>query len=293
MKPLVSVIIPNYNYANYVREAIDSVLDQTYENVEIIVVDDGSKDGSKEILESYGNKIKAVFQENAGVSKARNNGVEQSKGEYLAFLDADDIWLPEKIEKQVELFEKDKSLGLVHVGVEDIDKNGDVIETILNGLSGSVSHEFLLFERAVVLGGGSGMMIPRKVFDNIGGFDLELLTSADWDICYHICRRYEIGFVPKVLLRYRIHGSNMHGNITRMEREMLYAYEKAFKDEAEDVQNLKRKAYGNLHQVLAGSYYRAGQYSDFVRHTLKSIYLKPSNFAYFAAFPLRRLKKRN
>jgi glycosyltransferase involved in cell wall biosynthesis len=291
MKPLVSIIIPNYNYADYVGEAIDSALNQTYENLEVIVVDDGSKDDSPDILKNYGNKINAIFQKNAGVSAARNNGVKHSTGEYIAFLDADDAWLPEKIQKQVELFEKDKSLGLVHVGVEDIDADGNVIDTILDGLSGSVSHEFLLFEQAVVLGGGSGMMIPRKVFDETGGFDTELMTSADWDICYRICRRFEIGFVPKVLLKYRIHGSNMHGNIPRMEREMLYAYEKAFKDKAEDIQNLKRKAYGNLHQILAGSYFRAGQYSNFARHTLKSIYLKPSNFLYFVKFPIRRLKR--
>lgn len=291
MKPLVSVIIPNYNYANYLREAIDSVLTQTYSNIEIIVVDDGSEDDSRKVLEAYGDRITPIFQENSGVSAARNNGVKHSKGEYVAFLDADDIWLPKKIEKQVEHFDTREEFGLIHVGVEDIDSEGNSLEERLDGLSGRVSHEFLLFERPVVLGGGSGLMVPRRVFDEVEGFDLELLTSADWDLFFRISRIYEIGFVPEVLLRYRIHGANMHGNISRMEREMMYGYEKAFSANSEDLEALKEVAYSNLHRTLAGSYFRAGQYSDFVRHALNSLYLRPRNLGYFLRFPLRKLRR--
>lgn len=291
MKPLVSVIIPNYNYANYICEAVDSALNQTYENVEVIVVDDGSHDDSRELLESYGNRITTIFQENAGVSAARNNGVRRSTGKYVAFLDADDVWLVDKCAKQVDSFEKEDDLGLVHVGVEEFDADGNVLKKRLDGMSGAVSHEFLLFERPVVLGGGSGLMVPREVFEEIGGFDLNLLTSADWDLFYRISRSYNIGFVPEVLLKYRIHGSNMHGNIKRMEREMLYGFEKAFCESSADVQSIRRRAYGNLHKALAGSYFHAGEYGDFLRHSFKSLFLNPSNIGYFAAFPLRRSTK--
>ncbi|MFN0140822.1 MAG: glycosyltransferase family 2 protein [Pyrinomonadaceae bacterium] len=293
MKPLVSVIIPNYNYANYVCEAINSALDQTYENLEIIVVDDGSADNSAEIFKGYGDKITTIFQQNAGVSAARNNGVKHSSGEYVAFLDADDFWLPQKIEKQVNLFESEKDLGLVHVGVEEIDANGNMLRTRLDGMSGAVSREFLLFERSVVLGGGSGFALPRRIFDEVGGFDLDLQTSADWDLFFRVSRAYNIGFVPDVLLKYRIHGSNMHGNIKRMEREMLYGFEKAFADKSADIQRIKRKAYGNLHKTLAGSYFRTREYRDFVRHTFKSLYLNPGNIGYFAGFPARLLQRKS
>lgn len=292
MKPLVSVIIPNYNYANYVCEAINSVLDQTYENIEIIVVDDGSADNSAEILKGYGDRITAIFQPNAGVSAARNNGVKNSSGEYVAFLDADDVWLPKKIEKQVDLFESEKDLGLVHVGVEEIDANGNMLQTRLDGMSGAVSREFLLFERSVVLGGGSGSALPRRIFDEVGGVDLDLQTSADWDLFYRVSRVYNIGFVPEVLLKYRIHSSNMHGNIKRMEREMLYGFEKAFCENSPDVQSIRGKAYSNLHKTLAGSYFREGNYSDFLRHSLKSLYLHPGNIGYFARFPIRLLQRK-
>ncbi len=293
MKVLVSVIIPNYNYANYVCEAIDSALNQTYENIEVIVVDDGSTDGSREVLESYGDKITTIFNDNAGVSVARNNGVKSSGGKYVAFLDADDIWLPQKLAKQVKLFENERDLGLVHVGVEEFDSTEHSLNTRLEGMSGSVSHEFLLFERPVVLGGGSGLMITREIFNEVEGFDPMLLTSADWDLFYRISRRYKIGFVSEVLLKYRIHGSNMHGNIKRMEREMLYGFEKAFNEQSADVQNIKRQAYGNLHKTLAGSYFQAGQYGDFLRHAFKSLYLKPNNFGYFAKYPIRVLTKKS
>ncbi|MGI8469851.1 MAG: glycosyltransferase family 2 protein [Pyrinomonadaceae bacterium] len=292
MKPLVSVIIPNYNYAQYLREAIDSVLRQTYENIEIIVVDDGSKDESKEVLQSCGDKIETVFQQNLGVSAARNNGVRKSVGEFIALLDADDMWLPEKIERQIQKFTENSEIGLVHVGVEEFDDAGNILKTRLNGMAGEVSHELLLSKNAVILGGGSGMMIPRKVFEEVEGFDLRLLTSADWDLFYRVSRSYKVGFVNEVLLRYRIHGSNMHGNVARMEREMLFGYEKAFSEKDTAVQEIRRTAYGNLHQVLAGSYFNSGQYADFVKHAFKSIWLTPRNFSHFAAFPLRRLKRR-
>jgi len=105
-RPLVSIIIPNYNKAHYIREAIESALNQTYKNIEVIVVDDGSTDESKEIIKSFGKKIKAYFLPHKNANVARNFGLKKSKGEYIQFLDSDDIILPEKIEKQVEVLEK-------------------------------------------------------------------------------------------------------------------------------------------------------------------------------------------
>lgn len=136
-------------------------------------------------------------------------------------------------------------------------------------------------------------MTQRSVFDEVDGFDITLSTSADWDIFYRIAKRYKVGFVAEVLLKYRVHGSNMHGNIGRMEREMLRGFEKAFAEKAGDVQKLKRKAYGNLHKTLAGSYFHAGEYGNFVRHSLNSLALDLSNLGYFVKFPIRRFKDRD
>lgn len=288
MKPLVSVIIPNYNYARYVRGAVESVLAQTYPNIEVIVVDDGSKDGSIAILGELADRITIVRQRNSGVSAARNNGFAHSRGEYIAFLDADDLWLPSKVDKQFERFSQFDGAGLVHVGVEEIDADGNSISTNLYGLEGNVSEDFLFFERAVVLGGGSGVMVPRAVFEAVGGFDEQLSTSADWDLYFRISSRWPIAFVGAPLLRYRIHNSNMHSNVSLMEKDMLHAYGKAhFRNKA-----MRRKAYGSLNRTLAGSYFVAGKYTDFLRVAAKCIWNRPSNIGYFLAFPIRRATRK-
>lgn len=281
MKPLVSAIIPNYNYAQYVAEAVESALDQTYENLEVIVVDDGSKDDSLKVLEVFGDRIKVIAKQNAGVSVARNTGVAASSGEYVAFLDSDDAWLPRKIEKQVARFESDPQLGLIHVGVLDVDGDGNARKEHISGLKGSVPDELLLINRAGILGGGSGLMVPRRVFDEVGGFDNRLTTSADWDICYQVASRYPVGFINEVLLRYRYHDSNMHSNIERMEADTMIAWGKAFDTNDERILRLKRRSYGNLHKVLAGSYLHAGMRSGFLRNLAKSLWYRPSYLSYY------------
>ncbi len=285
--PWVSVIIPNYNYSQYLREAIDGVLAQTYPEIEIIVVDDGSTDGSREVLDSYGDRIVAIYQKNGGVSAARNNGVSQSRGEFVAFLDADDVWLPAKIERQMAVFTDDSEIGLVHVGVVEIDGAGNSLFERTDGMAGRVSEALLRFEGPVILGGGSGLMLPRRVFDAAGGFDTRLSTSADWDMFYRISIRYSIGFVPEILLKYRVHSSNMHGNIGAMEHDMMLGFEKVFTNGSTAE---RRKCYGNLHKMLAGSYFRSGNYPDFARHAFKSIANRPANLGYFLQFPLRRMQ---
>ena len=275
-KGLVSVIIPNYNYERFLRETIDGVLAQSYSQIEIIVVDDGSADSSKEILGSYGGKLTAIFQKNQGVSAARNNGVKASSGEYIAFLDADDWWFPTKIEKQIAMFEVDPSLGLVHVGVDEVNAAGELLLRRLDGSDGDVAVELLMLTRAGVLGGGSGIVVRRDVFDEVGGFDPRLSTSADWDLFFQVANRYKVGFVKEALIKYRIHGSNMHGNVAVMERDMTLAFDKAFTNAKPQIEAVKNKAYGILNRTLAGSYFRSGKYADTVRTTAKCLVNDPT-----------------
>ena len=280
--PKVSVIIPNYNYSRYISEAINSVLAQTVTDIELIVVDDGSTDGSKEILESYGTRIRAIFQQNQGVAAARNHGVRSSRGEYIAFLDADDFWFPEKIAKQIEVLAGDPELGLVHVGLVEIDGGGNRLAEKSDGMVGWVADDLLRLERSVILGGGSGFMVTREAFDAVGGFDCRLSTSADWDLFYQIGSRYQVGFVPDILLAYRIHGSNMHADIRAMEHDTLIGWGKAF-DPAGAVPAAlsKTKIYANLYRVLAASYFRNSDYTGFLRNFVKSICLRPSYLGYY------------
>ncbi len=289
MKPLVSVIIPNYNYARYVGEAVESALAQTYPNIEIIVVDDGSTDASLESLSQFSDRIKIVAQPNQGVCVARNQGVAGSNGVFVAFLDADDVWYPTKIEKQISRFDSEKGLGMVHVGVREVNSSGVVLKERLEGMEGYVAEHLILFEgEGGVLGGGSGLMVPRKIFDEVNGFDTKMSTSADWEFFYRVAAKNKVGFVPEILLDYRMHDSNMHSNVERFESEMLYAFDKIRRNGG---MKRKRRCYGNLHKILAGSYFRAAKYKQFGRHAMHSLLNKPSNISYFLMFPFRKLSR--
>src|SRR5438309_5207552 len=229
--PKVSVIIPNHNYAHYLGQAVDSVLAQTYQNTEIVVVDDGSQDNSENIVAGYGDRVRLIKQGNQGVSAARNAGVRETEGELVAFLDADDFWAPSKLERQVNCYLGDIDLGLIHCGVDEVNGEGNHLRFQMDGMEGWVAKELLLFRRAVIILSGSTMLVPRTVFGMAGGFDTRLSTSADWDFCYRVAKRKRVGFIAEPLVKYRVHTSNMHSNLKAMEHDMLLGYARAFSDD--------------------------------------------------------------
>lgn len=289
MKPLVSAIIPNYNYARYVGEAVESALGQTYPNIEVIVVDDGSTDNSLEVLEKYRDRIKIIEQKNSGVCVARNRGVAESKGEYVAFLDADDVWLPEKIELQIDVFENDSTVSFSNTGAITIGTDGTQIGELSPGMTGRVTEGLLLFEQSVMVAPASTGFIRKETFLALNGFDARLSTAADWDFCFRASLLGPFGFVDAPVVKYRLHGNNMHGNISLMEKDMVLCYLKAFAANDPALARIRSRSYGNLYRVLAGSYFRAGKYVDFLRTAAKSVWYRPAGIGYFAAFPMRRL----
>lgn len=286
----VSLIIPSYNYGRFIGEAIESALRQTVEPKELIVVDDGSTDETEDEVGRFGERVRYVHQDNRGVCAARNRGVAESTGEFLLFQDADDISEPSRLEKQLAVFQSDDEVGLVHCGLREFseDANGDG-EIDIDGMEGWVADELILWERPVIVGPGGTIMVSRKAFDAVGGFDERMKVGEDWDFCYRVARKFKVGFVPEPLVNYRIHSDAAHNNVYEMERGVRHFYEKAFADGGE-VLKLRRRAYGNSHRILAGSYFAAGNYSAFVRHAFQSIWHRPSALAYFLGFPARRLK---
>ena len=286
----VSVVIPNYNYGRYLREAIDSVLSQTHPPHEVIVVDDGSTDDSGAILAGYGDAIITVQQQNQGVGAARNNGAQIATGEFLAFLDADDYWAPEKLEKQLAKFDSDPEIGLAHCGFVNVDIDGKPLDKTVEGDEGRVADRILRMAHAVF---ANTIVLRRAIFNELGGYDTnkDLHPSEDWDLIYRAACICKVAFVPEPLLFYRQHGSGGHTNISRMERAMLIGYGKAFPNGNEKIQSIRGECYGNLYRILAGSYFRSGKYRDFVRNAAKSIWNRPRNISYFAGFPLRKLRK--
>lgn len=292
MTAKVSVIIPTYNYGRFIAEAIESVLEQAYPASEIIVVDDGSTDDTEIVVAKFGEKVQYIKQANGGVCAARNNGFAKSTGDIIAFLDADDTWMPEKIEKQVAKFAEDAEIGLVHCGTREFDSaSGETRALQIEGKEGWVANEHILFDKPVINFSSSVLMISRKAIDDVGGFDTRLKNGEDWEFCLRVARKYKVGFVPEALVNYRNHGLNAHLDIKEMERSTKIAWEKAFDTTDEKVLRLRSKSFGNLHKVLAGSYFQAGDFPASLKHAVKSLWYKPQHIGYYLSFPLRKLKK--
>jgi glycosyltransferase involved in cell wall biosynthesis len=287
MPKSVSVIIPTYNYGRFIAEAIESVLRQSLRPIEILVVDDGSTDDTREIVKSFNDDVGYVYQSNAGVCAARNLGAAESRGELICFMDADDTMVPESIEKQVAKFAED-GVGLVHCGLRLVDDDTrETIELKLEGGEDGVADNLLLWEGPVIAGPGA-VVVSREAFSAVDGFDTEMKVGEDWDFCYRVARKFKVRFVAEPLVIYRQHASAAHRNVAEMERGMAKFYEKAFTTSDKSVLNLRSRAYGNFHRVLAGSYFHAGDYRNFARHAAMSVLRRPTNLGYFLSFPARR-----
>ncbi|MGH9224460.1 MAG: glycosyltransferase family 2 protein [Acidimicrobiales bacterium] len=271
---------------------MESVLSQTLAPHEVVVVDDGSTDETPQVLAGFGSRIVVVRQPNRGVSAARNAGVARASGDLLAFLDADDEWLPRKLEQQVARMAHEPGLGLVHCGVDEIDAAGRTLSSRLDGVEGDIAERLLLFNGVAILGGGSGALIPRTVFESARGFDTQLSTSADWDLYYRIAAGHRVGFVEEVLVRYRVHEGGMHTNVDLMERDMLRSFAKAMGSGHHVSPAIARRAYANLHYTLAGSYFVARRPGKFAEHALRAVARRPSVLPRFLAFPVRRFRRR-
>ena len=133
------------------------------------------------------------------------------------------------------------------------------------------------------------MLLPKRIAEEVGGFDARLQPSEDWDFSYRVALRYRVGFVPEVLVRYRQHGTGIHLNVARMEQGMMLALEKAFASSDPKVQSQRRGTYGRMHRILAGCYFQRREFRLFLQHMLKSVRFDPLNTGYFAAYPLRVL----
>ncbi len=230
MTQSVSVIIPNYNYGRFLYATIDSVLNQSHSNLEVIVIDNGSTDNSREVLESYGKEIKTIFQENLGQSAARNAGLAKSSGSLIALLDADDNWARSKIEKQLEMLNDETEFVYTAMRRFDSDtgKTINVVEPVFQGDCQAAFVEYP--SRAIVPGGESSALFSRRLAEKVGLFNPELNSAAGRDY-FRRCSRYtKFNFVKEPLANIRIHGSNMSRNSQRMMEDTAKAYEVLFTD---------------------------------------------------------------
>lgn len=204
---MISVIIPTHNRSDLLVRAIDSALNQTYDNIEIIVVSDGSTDNTEEVVSKYeDSRIRFIGYEDAkGANFARNLGIKSAEGEYVAFLDDDDEWTEDKLNKQlVEFLKKDK-VGLVYTGIEHIYVDYDTTYTSTPYLSGNLSKD-ILFRNYI--GSTSSAMAKTELVRKVGMFDVKMPAKQDYDLWIRICQESEIGFVKDICVKYYNYNSS-------------------------------------------------------------------------------------
>ncbi|MCL6557363.1 MAG: glycosyltransferase [Firmicutes bacterium] len=211
--PTVSVIIPTYNRAHLIGRAIRSVLEQTYQDFEIIVVDDGSSDNTEEVVKSFNDpRIRYIrHEQNRGGSAARNTGIRAARGEYIAFLDSDDEWLPEKLERQVQtLINLDEATGLIYTGLRFVGHNGAIIREQQPRFKGYLLENLL---RRNVIGTTSSVMVRRSCIQRVGLFDEVLPSRQDLDLWVRIAKEFKIDCVPEVLTVHYVHEQRITANL--------------------------------------------------------------------------------
>ena len=267
--PCCSIIIPAYNAIKYLPDTLESVLKQTFTDFEILIINDGSSDNVVEWFTNITDPgIKLISQSNQGVSAARNTGIAEAKGEYIAFLDADDLWSPTKLEKQLQCFANNPSLGLVHTAMTLVDEKGNSLgRTFTSNVEGD-ALKLLLENNTIVT---SSVIVRRNCLTTVGEFNINLNSSEDWELWVRIASRYPIGLIKEPLVFYRQHPENTTKNWQMLEQD-LYSIEQVFQSVPQELSYLKNRTYANAKIYLAWKALQTGyskQAADFRNQAVK------------------------
>ncbi len=248
--PRVSVIVPAYNAMRYLPSALDSILVQTFQDFEILIVDDGSHDGIQQWATRLDDpRIQFFTQANGGSAAARNTGISHATGEYIAFLDSDDLWDPTKLEKQVRLLDEDQTVGLVYAWVATMDAEGVLDgKSYCNSDSGDVWNTLIEGDLLVC---GSTPMIRRSCFGEVGLFDVRFAYAQTWEMWLRIAAKYPFQVIPEVLVHYRSHPGNTSKKWQQVEKNYKAIIEKVFSNVTEQQRQLKGRCYGNAYLRVA------------------------------------------
>ncbi len=239
--PQISVIIPVYNGENTIRETIESVLNQTFSDFELIVINDGSQDSTLDILSSIQDPRLQVFSyPNVGVSVSRNRGLSHAGGEFIAFLDADDLWTPDKLEAQLKTLQQNPQAAAAYSWLDHIDESGQFLRIgCRTNVTGDVYPEFLVCQ---FLENVSAALIRTQALLEVGGFDESLTHAEDWELLLRLAARYHFVSVPSTHILYRTSTKSATANLDRMETEFLKVLERAYSQAPESLQHLKNQA---------------------------------------------------
>ncbi|MEH1780192.1 MAG: glycosyltransferase [Nostoc sp.] len=247
--PKISVIIPAYNSEKTIKQTIQSVLNQTFTNLELIVINDGSQDSTLEVVTQFqDSRIKVFSYANAGGNVSRNRGLHHAVGEFVSFLDADDLWTPDKLQSQLKALQENATAKVAYGWTDYIDTNG---KFILSGkrinVNGNIYEELLLNN---FLENGSNPLIDKKALITLGGFDESLNAAQDWDMWLRLASKFNFVCVPYVQILYRISANSVSSNLVRQEKACLQVLERAYKERPSTLKNSWDISLGNLYKYL-------------------------------------------
>src|SRR4030066_1147661 len=227
--PLVSIILPTYNCASFLPHSIGTILSQTYNSYEIIVIDDGSTDNTKEVLYPFIQRIKYIrLEQNKGLPTARNIGILSAQGKYIAFIDADDLWLPEKLQTDIEYFETHPEVSMVYSKHINIDEKGCVVNgSVKKQLpSGNIFIQLFSEQNFIIT---SSVVVRKEIFETTGLFDEQLFNCQDWDMWLRIAFHFKVAGINKPLVKYRHNPHSLSKN-----RNNVLKYQKIIIDKIYD-----------------------------------------------------------
>jgi glycosyltransferase involved in cell wall biosynthesis len=248
--PLISVIIPAYNAEKTIQETIESVLNQTFTDFELIVINDGSQDATLKVINSIpDDRLKVFSYPNAGVSASRNRGLAKAAGEFIAFLDADDLWTPDKLEAQLKALQANTQAAVAYSWTDYIDESGQFLHPGKHITENGDVYAKLLVTN--ILDNGSNYLIRREALNKIGGFDESLFGPEDWDLAIRLAANYQFVAVPRPQILYRMSTHSISFNLSRQEAQCLTVIERSFHQAPESLQYLKKQSLANLYQYLS------------------------------------------
>lgn len=251
--PKISVVVPTYNAEETILETVDSVLKQTLTDFELIIINDGSTDKTLETLNKVqDHRLKVETFENAGVIESRNRGIRLAQGEYISFLDSDDVWKPSKLSEQLQALENHPEAAVAYSWVDYIDVNSNFIHHGWHPEhQGDVYNEMFQY---CFIENGSNILVRREAIATIGEFDPAAAHAEDWDFYLRLAEKFQFACVPQVHILYRTVPNSRSSQINKLEKAGFFVLQKAFRKSPQRLQRLRKKSLRGFYSYL---FYRA------------------------------------
>jgi glycosyltransferase involved in cell wall biosynthesis len=271
---LVSIIMPVYNRETFLNLAIISALSQTYKDIELVIIDDGSTDSSRDIIRKFSNsyprRIVPLFQEHLGPTVARNNGIKKASGGFIAFLDSDDLLMPGKISRQIDIYSSCPSFSFIYTGYNLIDTNGKEFQRIYPDryFSGNIYKKLWIKDNFI---SGGTIMVKKNNLHDVGLFDESLTGAENLDLRIKLSKIGPVGFVNDILYSYRRHDSNLSSNTTSMTANYLNMVANHFGVDGIKNRSLWKSVMSVYFSKEGNRYFALNNYIEAKKHLLLSL----------------------